>query len=1811
MTKQVINIGVEGNDATGDAIREAFSKTNSNFNELYAYVGKGGGIAFTSLEDAPHELVPNNIFIVDPLGNQILSKSLVAGDGVSIDNTDPNQIIFNNTGARLSSDNSPALGNHLNANTFNIFNLANPDPIVAQNTGSNIDSHAINKGYADSRYVNSSGDTMTGGLVVPAGATGSQVPRVSEVVQRAGDSMSGPLLLSSDPLPSSDPLTAATKNYVDTSSFSSQVNLFVSVNGSDFNLDTPSDKRGRALAYAFKTINRACREAQRLIDAAGIELGPYQKPVFNGDSITRSTVSAVTHISGNSYYLDITHSGFGTDMRKGSNYDIRSGLLLRGASSGDIGRIDLVGTVGVSTERYQILYINLDSSDNPITYIIGEQLEYGEPSKLPEIAIMIESGEYFEHLPIKVPTNVSLVGDEFRRVIVRPRTGPSASIWSNTFFRRDPVIDGLTVATSTFGRHYLTNESTGIYSKTITSPGSLTNARILLSSNRDFIAAEVIGYINSHYPSFTYNQDLCYRDVGLIVDCICHDLEYGGYAASLQAGISYFQGKSTVGDPSIAIGTQLTETTAGINYIYTLANKILSNLPPTNGYQTSVTQVFLSDDGESGSATAVQSLIRLMIDIINLDSSFNFPKNNNNIDIFLLNNATSVRELSAQGHGGFMCVLDPEGQIVTKSPYMLTCTSTSRSINAQIFAGGMFVDGSSGNLQATVITRTSSTVVQVSGLVYREPQTPCSFFINGVRYQVDSISNYDPQAGTAQLNINPNTPDDNSYTQNGIQITASLVIELGTAGNRSMVCSHFTQIDDLGYGLFATNTGLIEAVSVFTYYCYRAYYSLNGSIIRSLNGSNAYGTYALTAEGSDPTEAAENVNLANAMTQLAQAYTQGAFSGNNLQNDIILYVYNFSYEPYDVSELEIDHSGIIVRYEINNITETATPGVIALNLSTSGNNNTSTTGLYATVANNTYVVIRNLQNFRFSSVTNTTPIRPSTALTFNNESDIYRIYFYNTSGQPSQTAILRSSSSYNYVKMIADTTAGTGAGTGQTGDTKIRILALSVSDQTRVVGHVFGWGSTLHTVTGYETPAQTGNTWGRITVTPALGKTTAQTSYNNTQPTLRAGWGTTKNIPITSFARASNIATIITTAAHGLTNGDTVTVSSLSDSSFNVTATVTVVNTTTFTYSNAGAVVTTTLTNGVGAVLTAKPIVASITVLISIVRANGHDLLSIGTGGFADTNYPNNIFGPPNNLSAQANEVKEVNKGRVFYATTDQDGNFRVGSFFKVDQGTGTVTFSASIALSNLDGIGFKRGVTVAEFSPDDSMANNAVDTVPVQSAVRSYVDRRLGISQTNGNPVTNPIGPGFIARDGSLGASANISLNSYRIINLSDPTTGSDAATKSYVDLFLKRSGGTRSGVDEFTMSTSTTLAVTNVARSTNVATITTNYPHALSIGSIVTVSGVSFVNFDAAGVTVTAVPSSTTFTYANTGTTLASTAATGSVIVPSSIGMNGNKITGLLNPTAAQDAATKSYVDALANPSIGNLSDVSLTGIANNNMLAYNGSRWVNAAVTGDVTISLSGNTVTSTIGAGKITNSMLNASAAIDQSKLNLNNATAAATSGAATFGISAYSNTNFSVSSGFVTIKSAGISLSNITSISNGTVLGNNSGVTSSPSEVNFSSSNTANSLVYRDASGNFSAGVITGTATQARYADLAENYKADQKYEVGTVVMLGGEEEVTLAKGQSTTKVAGVVSGKPAHLMNSDLESEFVAAVALQGRVPCRVIGKVTKGDLMVVSMVPGVAMSEEAPKVGSVIGKALANYDSDRIGIIEVLVGKH
>ena len=124
-------------------------------------------------------------------------------------------------------------------------------------------------------------------------------------------------------------------------------------------------------------------------------------------------------------------------------------------------------------------------------------------------------------------------------------------------------------------------------------------------------------------------------------------------------------------------------------------------------------------------------------------------------------------------------------------------------------------------------------------------------------------------------------------------------------------------------------------------------------------------------------------------------------------------------------------------------------------------------------------------------------------------------------------------------------------------------------------------------------------------------------------------------------------------------------------------------------------------------------------------RLTGHDFLSIGTGGRTDTNYP----GTPLQPASQANEVIESFPGRVFYVSTDQDGNFRVGDYFRVDQATGRATLNASafdlsgLTSLRLGSIGAQLGELVNEFSSDYTLSGNSNEAVPTEQAVRNYFE--------------------------------------------------------------------------------------------------------------------------------------------------------------------------------------------------------------------------------------------------------------------------------------------------------------------------------------------------------------------------------------------------------------------------------------------------------------------------------------------------------
>ena len=144
--------------------------------------------------------------------------------------------------------------------------------------------------------------------------------------------------------------------------------------------------------------------------------------------------------------------------------------------------------------------------------------------------------------------------------------------------------------------------------------------------------------------------------------------------------------------------------------------------------------------------------------------------------------------------------------------------------------------------------------------------------------------------------------------------------------------------------------------------------------------------------------------------------------------------------------------------------------------------------------------------------------------------------------------------------------------------------------------------------------------------------------------------------------------------------------------------------------------------------------------------------------------------------------------------------------------------------------------------------------------------------------------------------------------------------------------------------------------------------------------------------------------------------------------------------------------------------------------------------------------------------------------------------------------------------------------------------------------------TAYSIVARDASGNITTNLFQGTATAARYADLAEKYLPDADYEVGTVVVVGGEKEVTASSWGD--RAIGVISANPAFMMNKDLEGGVY--VALKGRVPVKVSGAVKKGQRLIAAN-NGCAMPA-VPHANDVFAIALESSDDIGVKLIEAVI---
>ena len=577
---------------------------------------------------------------------------------------------------------------------------------------------------------------------------------------------------------------------------------------------------------------------------------------------------------------------------------------------------------------------------------------------------------------------------------------------------------------------------------------------------------------------------------------------------------------------------------------------------------------------------------------------------------------------------------------------------------------------------------------------------------------------------------------------------------LHNGGNDSIVANDFTQVLSDGIGAWVTNLGRAELVSVFSYYGHIGYLAENGGKIRGTNGNCSYGDFGAVSEFIDVTEVpiTGGVNNRKTEAQIGRALTDGS--------KIIHFEYTNAGNAYTNATYTISGAGY---------------GAIIAN---------------ANYGNNSIFEVR-LRNPDDGSTYNTTDTNSDGLL---NDPDTVGgrgyVFSENTAqGGNASTITLSNTETANstkYVGMRVVITAGTGAGqyaqiTSYNPGTKVANVAKE-SDGTA------GW-NTWHPTNGIAATLDATTTYsieprvtviggggsgaqirakvssGRITqffiVNPGTGYTTTPTlSIVDPNETIevpyqvRVGNGvllqptwTNRGIDFeTAGAQVSgdgygdifqekNFLNV-----YGLTDIP-VEGSNLEIAGDSRYFKIVFVRELTGSAGNYNCNLQISPETGIesapvhGANLTIRK-------RFSQVRLTGHDFLDIGTGNFASTNYP----GTPSTPNDPNDEVNEFGGGRVFYTSTDQDGNFRVGRLFNVEQSTGSASLNTSaFSLAGLQelslgavGLG-QGGATINEFSTDGTFSANSDNVVPTQAAIITYINSQIGggSSSLNVNAVT------------------------------------------------------------------------------------------------------------------------------------------------------------------------------------------------------------------------------------------------------------------------------------------------------------------------------------------------------------------------------------------------------------------------------------------------------------------------------------------
>ena len=900
------------------------------------------------------------------------------------------------------------------------------------------------------------------------------------------------------------------------------------------------------------------------------------------------------------------------------------------------------------------------------------------PSATNPIAIYIKAGVYEETLPIIVPEFVSLVGDNLRTSMIKPKSGfnsntqnLSLSQAADHFQYGDIVFNGA----RTKSAKILESEANVITIQQVTggtwnTADTWTNtishqsadASNLLTKNKTFLA---------HQAYYKFIADQGSNPTGSAGDVRTRLEEFVvELAAQIRSGgndrVHAFV--KDIVDSNTVITTVAAEDKLLIDIINAAGQKVVKNeavAPATGNTENQIIDNSVTADNVTFCATqtaAVQTLCDLAAQSI-LAGSMSASSNNDayksittaagipnqESTMFFLSSHNTVKDMVFEGMSGFVPYgpddkntdhgtlkgvyfrLNPNSAI-TKSPYVQNCAAIGGA------AVGVVLDG-------------------------------------GTHEKYDNTA---------------------------------------TKSNKSMVFDSYTQILDGGIGFYVTRGAATEIVSSFTYYCHISYTSTRGGRIRAVSGNSSYGKYGCVSRGFDANEVTVDGKVKGGRLELNPA---AAKDGGFTPGERII-----GGTSGAVGELISDQSPSNYLYYF------PIKGTFVQNETVTG----QTSSAYVTLVNNTDAVTGQ-KGFVLTVVDLASGPDQGGSVEMqdngvNDDSGSYVISNSSYTAPDGRGSLTVTRAALGSTAATHDGTTGiahykenvNGETTTLTGAINSTSTGTEAAPYIMGVDSVAGMVATGYVVVGAELFKVVSISGAQqIEVARAQDGTVAQAHSQGDvvtifQPKIAANDASADELIEDTDATQTDLR--VAKANISFEANDYI---KIDDEFFLISA---------VTPDTTG--ITTLLFSDEKVIAAGNGQDFKIRYRYSQVRLTAHDFLDIGTGSKANTNWP----GLPLSPNVPSQETDESRPGRVYYVSTDQDGNFAVGKYFRVEQATGKATLDASafdlsgLSSLRLGSIGAQLGAAINEFSTDGTMAQNSNEKVPTQAAVVTYVSNLSGV---------------------------------------------------------------------------------------------------------------------------------------------------------------------------------------------------------------------------------------------------------------------------------------------------------------------------------------------------------------------------------------------------------------------------------------------------------------------------------------------------